>query len=194
MNKENTVNITQILGSPRKNGNGATLAGRFADVAKGLGVDVKTFFLNDLNFRGCQACMSCKGKLDRCAVQDDVTTVFESMRNADVIVAATPIYSGYASGQFKCFMDRCYSLISPDYMTNPEPSRLPPGKKAVLIVTQGNPDPTLFGPSISNLQMWIKRNWRIVDVSTITCYGIRAASDLDPFLKEAEDLAKAMCR
>jgi hypothetical protein len=78
-------------------------------------------------------------------------------------------------------------------MTNPEPSRLPPGKKAVLIVTQGNPDPTLFGPSISHLQMWIKRNWHIANVSTITCYGIRAASDLDPFLNEAEGLAKAMC-
>jgi multimeric flavodoxin WrbA len=187
------VKITTILGSPRKTGNGAMLAERFADTAKTYGAQVETYILNDLNFRGCQACMACKGKLDRCAIQDDLTGVFESMRNTDIIVAATPIYSGYASGQFKCFMDRCYSLIEPNYMTNPEPSRLTAGKKGVLIVTQGNPDPEFFKSSIDHLQMWMKRNWHLADVAPITCYGARAKGDLDPFLEQAERLAHAMC-
>jgi multimeric flavodoxin WrbA len=187
------MKITCILGSPRKNGNSAAIAGSFIRAAERSGAESETFVLNELNFRGCQACMACKGKLDACALKDDLTRVFESMKTADIIIAATPVYSGYASGQFKCFMDRCYSLLAPDYMTNPQPSRLPPGKKAVVITTQGNPNPALFDDFVSRLQMWVKRNWRVEDVRLIKGYGLGPESALEPFLKQAEDLAKSMC-
>jgi len=186
------VKITCVLGSPRKKGNGATIAGSFARTAESLGAETETFWLNELDFQGCQACMACKGKLDRCAMHDGLTGVFESMRNADIIVAATPVYSGYASGQFKCFMDRCYSLLAPDYMTNPEPSRLPAGKKAVVITTQGNPDPLLFQDLVTRLQTWVRRNLRAEDVRIIKGYGLRAEGNLEPFLRQAEDLARSM--
>jgi len=187
------MKITCIVGSPRKNGSCAAIAGRFVNVAEGLGATSETFVLNELAFRGCQACMACKGKLDRCAVKDDLTRVFESMGTADIIIAATPVYSGYASGQFKCFMDRCYSLLAPDYMTNPQPSRLPPGKKAVVITTQGNPNPSLFDDLVNRLQTWAKRNWRAEEVHAIKGYGLGSEEDLGPFLKQAEDLAGSMC-
>lgn len=187
------MKITCVLGSPRKKGSSAAIAGRFARVAESLGATSETFVLNELTFRGCQACMACKGKLDRCAVQDDLTRVFESMGTADIIVAATPVYSGYASGQFKCFMDRCYSLLAPDYMTNPQPSRLAPGKKAVVITTQGNPNPSLFDDLVNRLQTWVKRNWRAEEVHVIKGYGLKPDADLEPFLKQAEDLARSMC-
>ncbi len=187
------MKITCILGSPRRNGNSAAIAGRFIHAAERLGAETETFVLNELNFRGCQACMACKGKLDTCAVQDDLTRVFESMRSADVIVAATPVYGGYASGQFKCFMDRCYSLLAPDYMTNPQPSRLPSGKKAVVITTQGNPNPSLFDELVNRLQTWVKRNWRVEDVRVIKGYGLGPETGLEPFLRQAEDLAGSMC-
>ena len=82
------MKIACILGSPRKNGNSAAIAGRFTAVAESLGAASETFVLNELTFRGCQACMACKGKLETCAVKDDLIRVFESMRTADVIVAA----------------------------------------------------------------------------------------------------------
>jgi multimeric flavodoxin WrbA len=191
--REGFVKITCILGSPRKNGNSAAIAGRFLRTAESGGAETKTFVLNELNFRGCQACMACKEKLDRCVLQDDLTDVFESMRSADIIVAATPIYSGYVSGQFKCFMDRCYSLLSPDFITNPQPSRLPPGKKAVVVTTQGNPDPASFDASVRHLQMWAKRNWRADEVRVIKGCGLRADANPEPFLKEAENLARSLC-
>ena len=188
------MKITCILGSPRKNGNSAAIAGRFTSVAESLGAASETFFLNELTFRGCQACMACKGKLDTCGVKDDLIPVFESMRTADIIVAATPVYSGYASGQFKCFMDRCYSFLAPDYITNPQPSRMPPGKKAVVITSQGNPDPLLFDDLVIRLQTWVKRNWRAEEAHVIKGYGLGSNAVLEPFLKQAEDLARSMCR
>jgi len=188
------MKITCILGSPRKNGNSASIAGRFVQVAESLGAASETFVLNELKFSGCQACMACKGKLDTCAVEDDLTRVFASMRTADIIVAATPVYSGYASGQFKCFMDRCYSLLAPDYITNPQPSRLPSGKKAVLITSQGNPNPSLFDDLVNRLQTWVKRNWRADEAHVIKGYGsLGPDAVLEPFLKQAEDLARSMC-
>lgn len=188
------MKITCILGSPRKKGSSAAIAGSFTHVAERLGAQSETFVLNELNFRGCQACSACKGKLDTCAIKDDLTPVLESMRTADIIVAATPVYSGYASGQFKCFMDRCYSLLAPDFLTNPNPSRLPPGKKAVVITTQGHPDAAFFGDFVNKLEAWVKRNWRIEEVKTITGCGLRQESNLGPFLKQAEELAESMCR
>jgi len=188
------VKITCILGSPRKKGNSATIAARFISTAERFGAESETFVLNELNFRGCQECMACKERLDVCAVKDDLTRVFESMRTADLIVVATPVFSGYASGQFKCFMDRCYSFLAPDYRTNPQPSRLPPGKKAVVVTTQGNPDPSLFDDLVDRLQMWVKRNWRLEEVRAIKGYGLGPESNLEPFLRQAEDLAGSMCR
>ncbi len=187
------MKITCILGSPRKNGNSASIARRFLHAAESLGAETETFVLNELSFRGCQACMACKGKLEQCAIQDDLTRVFEGMRSADVIVAATPVYGGYVSGQFKCFMDRCYSLLAPDYMTNTRPSRLPSGKRAVVITTQGNPNPSAFDDLVNRLQAWVKRNWRIEEVRTITGFGLGPESGLSPFLRQAEDAARSMC-
>ncbi|MGD9505996.1 MAG: flavodoxin family protein [Syntrophobacteraceae bacterium] len=54
------MKIICLLGSPRKNGNSAAIAERFCETAKKSGAEVQTFALNELNFRGCQACMACK--------------------------------------------------------------------------------------------------------------------------------------
>jgi multimeric flavodoxin WrbA len=137
--------------------------------------------------------MACKSKLDTCGLNDDLTRVLESMRTADIIVAATPVYSGYASGQFKCFMDRCYSFLVPDFMTNPVMSRMPPGKKVLVITTQGHPDPSLFGDFIDRLETWVKRNWRAGEVRVIRGCGFAGDPNIQPFLKQAEELAASMC-
>jgi multimeric flavodoxin WrbA len=138
------MKIVCVLGSPRLKGNSALLARRFCDTAQKLGAEIQTYALNQLNYRGCQACMTCKTKLDRCVLKDDLTAVLEAVREADVLVMATPIYMLDIAGQLKCFIDRTFSYAVPDYATNPNPSRLPPGKKLVFIQTQENPDEKAF--------------------------------------------------
>ena len=129
------MKIVSLFGSPRTNGNTATLAKTFNKAAKELGADVQTFFLNKLDAKGCQACDACKTKTDHCVIEDDLAEVLESVKNADVLVAATPIYFADVSAQFKIFVDRCYSYLEP-FETAPETSRLKTGKKAVLITAQ----------------------------------------------------------
>jgi multimeric flavodoxin WrbA len=83
------MKIVSVLGSPRENGNSTTIANRFCTTAQTFSVEVKSFVLDNLEFRGCQGCMACKTKLDRCALDDDdLTEVLDAVREADVLVLA----------------------------------------------------------------------------------------------------------
>ena len=138
------MKIACLLGSPRKNGNSSAIARRFLDTAEALGAKTETFILNSLSYRGCQACYACKTKLERCILKDDLSHVLKAVKEADILVMATPTYFGDISGQLKCFLDRTFSYLKPDYITNSEPSRLSPGKKLLFIITQGAPDEAMF--------------------------------------------------
>jgi multimeric flavodoxin WrbA len=138
------LRVVTLLGSPRPKGNSATLANIFSETAEKLGATVQAFALNKLSYRGCQACEMCKTRSDRCAIKDDLTQVLDAIRDADILVLATPVYFCDVSGQMKSFIDRCFSYLVPDFLTNPESSRLAPGKKMVFIQTQNQPDETMF--------------------------------------------------
>lgn len=138
------MKLVTLLGSPRLKGNSATIAERFCDTARDLGAEVQIFALNELEYRGCQGCMICKTKLDRCVLDDDLTAVLDAVRVTDVLLLASPVYYGDLSSQLKGFIDRTFSYLVPDYVTNPQKSRLSPGKKLVLVLTQGNPDEEQF--------------------------------------------------
>ena len=107
------MKIVCLLGSPREKGNSAIVANRFCATAERLGAGVQVFALNKLEYRGCQACMACKTKLDHCVLEDDLTEVLEAVRETDVLVLASPVYYGDLSSQMKGFIDRSYSYLAP---------------------------------------------------------------------------------
>ena len=137
------MKIVTLFGSPRPNGNTATLAKQFNRTAEDLGADVQSFLLNKIKASGCQACNACKTKSDRCVLNDEMSGILEAVREADVLAAASPIYFADISAQVKMFVDRCYSYLEP-FEDMPTSSRLNPGKKFVLITAQ-NRDEDLFG-------------------------------------------------
>lgn len=138
------MKIVCLLASPRPRGNSTAIAMHFCETAEKKGASIQTFALNKLNYRGCQACMTCKTKLDRCVLKDDLTEVLDAIRDADVLVMATPVYFGEVSSQLKAFIDRTFSYLVPDYTTNPVSSRLKSGKRLVFIQTQGQSDEKQF--------------------------------------------------
>lgn len=149
------MKVVCLLASPRVKGNSATIARHFLDKAKSLGAETRTFSLNKLTYRGCQGCMICKTKLDRCNLKDDLADVLDAVRSADVLVIASPVYWCDINAQLKTFIDRTYSYLVPDYLTNPSPSRLEPGKKLVLILVQGG-DETLYSEIYPRYQFIFK--------------------------------------
>jgi NAD(P)H-dependent FMN reductase len=189
------MKVVSILGSPRPNGNSATIAKHFCNAAKGLGAEVKTFVLNELDYRGCQGCMTCKTKLDKCVLKDDLTEVLEAVRDTDLLVLASPVYFWDVSSQLKAFIDRTYSYLVPGFHTNPIKSRLVPGKKLVFILAQGNPDEGLFTNIFPKFEYFFKM-FGFGACHLIRACGVRDAGevkDRQNVIKMAETLAQELC-
>jgi multimeric flavodoxin WrbA len=145
------MKIVAVLGSPRPQGNSSTLARAFLQAAGERGAEITEYLLNQMDFKGCQGCMACKTKCETCILEDDLTPVLQAVRDADVLVLASPVYFGDLSGQLKCFFDRTYSFFNPDFS-----SRVPPGKKAVLILVQANPEETEFADIFPRYRRWLR--------------------------------------
>ncbi len=129
-----------VQGSPRKNGNSATIAQRFLKVAKERGATIETYILNELDFKPCQACYACKTSLEHCVLEDDLTPVLKALGECDLVVVATPVYYGDVSAQTKAFIDRTFSFLNPDFHDRPDPFRFNPGKKMLWIMAQEYPE------------------------------------------------------
>lgn len=180
-----------VLGSPRPNGNSQAIARHFCERLESLGAEVQTFALNKLTYRGCQACMVCKTKLDRCVLDDDLTQVLDAVREADLLVMATPVYFGDITSQLKGLIDRMYSFLAPNYRMSSEKSRLGSGNKLVFIQVQGRPDENKFTdifPRYGEFWDWygIKERYRI------RSWGVREAGEIvkdKKVFKKAEALA-----
>jgi multimeric flavodoxin WrbA len=187
------MKIVSLLGSPRTNGNSATIAKRFTETAKNLGADVRTFELNKLQYRGCQGCYACKKKLDHCVLKDDLTEVLEAVREADVVVLATAVYYGDITSQLKAYIDRGFSYLKPDYHSNPVPSRLDP-KKLVFIISQGQHDESRFDDIFPRYEKFLKwtgfhdtRLIRVCGIGPATLNGVP-----ERVLQQAEEAARSI--
>lgn len=113
------MKIVIINSSPRRNGNTAKLCDAFykgvASTAANPGIS--TVFLNELYFKGCQSCFSCKLKgskqYGKCSINDDLTPILEAVCASDCIVVASPIYLMDVNSSAKAFLERlCFSLGS----------------------------------------------------------------------------------
>lgn len=133
------MKVVSLLGSPREKSNSTHLAEIVASALEDKGNSVTRYFLNKLDFKGCQACGSCKEKSEICIVKDDLTPVLDAVKEADVIIMATPVYWGDISAQLKTFIDRTYSYLMPNFKEKEVKHRLPEGKKLVFILSQGAP-------------------------------------------------------
>jgi len=189
------MNVVCLLGSPREKGNSATIANRFCSTAEGLGAEVKTFTLNNLQYRGCQGCMACKTKLDRCALSDDLTEVLEAVRETNVLVLASPVYFWDISSQLKSFIDRTFSYLVPDFITNSRKTRLAPGKKLVFILSQNNPDRSSFSDIVTKFQ-YFSQAYGFVESHVIRAFGVSEPGEVESHedvMKLAETTARKIC-
>ena len=107
-------NILVISTSPRKNGNSDVLADEFVKGANESGHNVEKISLINKNIQFCKGCLMCQQKKP-CIIKDDAHEIVEKMKNADVIVFATPIYFYEMSGQMKTLIDRTNPLFIQDY-------------------------------------------------------------------------------
>lgn len=132
------MKIIGLIGSPRHHGNTAHLVKVMLQQAAALGADTKLYQLGQLDIQGCQSCYACNSQ-ESCALEDDAAGILREIAAADAIVLGTPVYMWQMSGQLKLLVDRMFSFLNPDFS-----SKLAPGKKVALAVTQGQEAPTVF--------------------------------------------------
>lgn len=100
-----------ISTSLRNNANSEILAKETEHGAIDAGHDVEFITLKDKQIAFCKGCMACQ-RLGKCVINDDAVWITEKIKNADVIVWATPVYYYEMSGQMKTLIDRANSLFS----------------------------------------------------------------------------------
>ncbi len=179
-----------IVCSPRKNGNSDVLV---REVLKFSGIkENEIFYPNEMNIKGCQACYSCKER-GRCAVEDDMGKIYDAIEKADIVVFGAPIYMSGVTAQFKTVLDRLFAFLgpAPDFV-----SRLPKGKRAALVVSQGYEDAKEYETHINQMKNAIA-SIGFEDVRVLVAPGLNglgeAAEKLD-MVKEARIIGESLAR
>lgn len=114
------MRVLVLHGSARKGGDTDTLAERFlAGMAEAGSHDVRHFYPIDMRIAHCRgaSCMACGGDggTAGCIVEDDMQSVYPALRDAEVVVIATPMFWGYMTSQLKTLFDRLEAVVSPAY-------------------------------------------------------------------------------
>jgi multimeric flavodoxin WrbA len=84
---------------------------------KGLsegGATARDIQLKEMNISCCRACLTCMHKTPgQCAQRDDMDQIYPLLREADLFVMGTPVYTDNMSAQMKTVMDRCICGMDP---------------------------------------------------------------------------------
>jgi multimeric flavodoxin WrbA len=166
------MRVIGIVGSPRRNGNTNAVVQQVLEGVAKTGVETRTFLLNEMDYRGCQACDYCKTH-EKCKLEDDLAELFDEMAKADGIVFGAPIYFAQFSGQMRLFLDRCYSLVNRDFS-----SKLPAGKKAVIVVAQGMPESEAYSKVYEEFRDEISRFMGMDVKDTLVAAGYHAPGEV----------------
>ena len=127
--------ILILNGSPRRNGNTATLVAQVAEGARERGAEVESFYLHGMDIQPCDACDACQENADLdCIIDDDMQLLYPKLRAADAIVYASPVYWFTLSAQIKLFMDRCYGMVADGVYALA-------GKRIGIVLVYGGEDP-----------------------------------------------------
>ena len=128
--------IVAIYGSPRRNGNTATLLKQAVAGARDTGAEVREFVLRDLKMSPCLEIYKCKEN-GRCAIQDDLQRIQDEMLAADGLILASPIFFYTVSAHTKILMDRCQSCWVKKYWIDKTPFGKRPMKRKGLFISVG---------------------------------------------------------
>jgi multimeric flavodoxin WrbA len=136
--------IAAIYGSPRRNGNSATLLNHALQGALDAGASIENIVLRDLNISPCLEIYGCK-EAGQCVIQDDFQKVYEQILSCQGLILASPIFFYTVSSHTKILMDRCQSLWVKKYWIDKVPyGQWEPKRKGLFISVGATTGQKLF--------------------------------------------------
>lgn len=141
------MKLTAILGSPRAGGNTDTITSRLLDGAIESGCDVERVALRNLKIRGCIGCDRCWQNEKKCAIDDDMTALYDTVAGSDILLFSTPVYWYAPTAIMKAFIDRFVIFNRP--LGKP----LIEGKSAIIITAYEEEGPGAAEPMLDMFRL-----------------------------------------
>ena len=168
--------IVVLVGSMRKGGNTDLLAQSFADGASKNNI-VELVSVADYNINPCVGCNSCFTREgNQCFQNDDMPAIYDKLRNADIVVVASPVYFYGISAQLKAVIDRLHTPMRNEFRI----------KKLALLLVGAATLPELFDPIKLQYQL-ILNFFHLEDAGMILVRGVKDKGDI----KKTEALKEA---
>ena len=107
------MKVFGICASPRNNTTEFVLS-KALNKLDNDGFDTEMFTCMGKSIKPCMHCDYCLEN-KKCIIEDDMSDVYEGLKNADGIILATPVQSGNISSNLSAIMDRTRALEAIDY-------------------------------------------------------------------------------
>ncbi len=101
------MKVLILNGSPHANGNTALALAEMEKIFRESGVETEIVHLGNKDIRGCIACGACY-KTGKCVFDDVVNQIAPKFEASDGLVAAIPVYYGYANATPIACLDRLF--------------------------------------------------------------------------------------
>jgi len=188
------VKIIAIYGSPRRDGNSATLLKQAVAGAQQEGAEVEEVFLRDYKISPCLEIYQCI-KTGECAIRDDFPQILAKLESSNGIMLASPIFFYTVSAHTKIFMDRCQSLWVRKYWIEKQPfGKTPEIRKGLFISVAATSGKKLFDGALLTVKYFFDvlnaGLWR-----TVLCRGVDRRGEIDSkedYLKEAFEAGREL--
>lgn len=158
-----STKVLAINSSPLKDkGNTALILNPFLDGMKEAGAEVELYYTRDLKINPCLGDLSCMFRTPgKCIHEDDIIWLQMKVRQADVIVLASPVYCDSVTGPMKTLMDRLITGAHPSFEIRDGHMRHPLRDKAkryeiVLVSNCGYWEMDNFDPLLGAYQSILK--------------------------------------
>ena len=171
--------IVVLVGSMRKGGNTDLLAQAFTEGAS-KNNDVELVSVADYKVNPCIGCNSCFTRKDNaCFQNDDMSVIYEKLRNADIVVIASPVYFYGISAQLKAIIDRLHTPMRNEFHI----------KKLALLLVGAASLPNLFD-SIKLQYQLVLDFFQLENIGMVLVRGVKEKGDIEgnEALNEAYEL------
>lgn len=101
------MKVILLNGSPRLNGNTSAALDEMIPIFQAQGIETELIQIGSKSIRGCIACRKCF-EIGKCIFDDIVNETAPKFREADGLVAATPVYYGSANATLTAFLTRLF--------------------------------------------------------------------------------------
>jgi multimeric flavodoxin WrbA len=184
--------VLGLQGSPRKKGNTNFLLSTFMDAAEKSGAQTITIDVTKKNIIPCKEYTVCEKK-GYCPIDDDVRDeIYPLLRQAEVVVVASPIFFYNMSAQLKAVIDRCQTFWARKYrlkLKDPAAGM----RRGFLLSVGATRGKNLFEGLQLTTQYFFDAIWAKFEGS-LTYRGIEGPRDMAAYPTVLEDVDNAVSR